>query len=224
MQKGEETTTKRTSTTTASSNNNNKCRDEEEEDEEEGDEEGEDTDMGDIMNILHRVSQGLHIMKIIMKAHRVRMRQRVVEDMMMSIMKVQNVRKSHSHARPIGRLRPGRGTDILVSGGCFRFYGRGGAIINLCPMDEESTAATRKCMRMTNKLRLSRSQSSAFVCVCWHLGTNKGREIPMHCETEGEGGKGRRTTDDGVGTCDEDTLKHEAGCGKFEFESRLTAC
>lgn len=137
-------------------------------------------DMGSIMNIRHRVSQAVRIMKIIMKAHRVRMRQRVVEDMMMSIMKVQNVGKSHTHARPIGHLRPGHGF-----GGCFRiYYGRDDAIINLCPEDEESTAATRKCMRihMTNKLRLSRSQSSAFVCVCWHLGTNKGREIPMQCE------------------------------------------
>lgn len=40
----------------------------------------------------------------------------------------------------------------------------------------------------------------------------------MQCDGR-EGGKGRRTTDDGVGTCDEDTLKHEAGCGKFESSS-----
>lgn len=178
--------------------------------------------MGSIMNIRHRVSQAVRIMKIIMKAHRVRMRQRVVEDMMMSIMKVQNVGKSHTHARPIGRLRPGHG-----SGGCFRiYYGRDDAIINLCPEDEESTAATRKCMRihMTNKLRLSRSQSSAFVCVCWHLGTNKGREIPMQCEGwrgREEKGAGQQMMVWECATC-EDTLKHEAGCGKFE--PRLTAC
>lgn len=182
-----------------------------------------------------RVRMRQSVVKNIMKKQNVKKRQNVRKRpnvrksqsvrKSQNAMKIQSVRKkvktkSRRQARPIGHHRPGRATVFHGFGGCFRFcYGRDGAIMSLCPADDVSTAATRKCMRiqMPNKLRLSRSQSTAFVCVCWHLGT-KGREIPMQCDG-GEGGKGRRTTDDGVGTCDEDTLKHEAGCGKFESSS-----